>query len=146
MNLCGCPPKKIRFHISWWEGAPLLDHVFRFLEVLFFVGFCYLGRPQLSGQAPQKSRWLRLRRSCPWPTAPGPRRCWSCAGPGATGDSGSWRSPRRPLGGQNQWDPILGYHLSLVLVGIYHFWRGTPPHIHKQGFINPGSTLPGVSF
>ena len=30
---------------------------------------------------------------------------------------------------------------SLVLVGIYHFWRWHP-RIHKPGFIIPGSTLP----
>ena len=30
--------------------------------------------------------------------------------------------------------------VSLVLVEIYHFWR-EPPHITKQGFIHPGSTL-----
>ena len=30
--------------------------------------------------------------------------------------------------------------LSLVL-GISHFWRGLHPHMSKQGFITPGSTL-----
>ena len=29
---------------------------------------------------------------------------------------------------------------SLVLVGIYHCWRGTP-HRNKLGFVNPGSRL-----
>ena len=32
--------------------------------------------------------------------------------------------------------------VSLVLVGISHFWRGPHPHSNKQECINPGSTVP----
>ena len=35
--------------------------------------------------------------------------------------------------------------MSLVCSGNHHCWRGTPPNINEQGFINPGSALPGTA-